>query len=101
MADEAAILKQLKKLRHSNVIRLFKYLPECEYTIKNGLKYETVLIIMEYAPNGQLFDILRCGHALSNQIAKIYFKQIISALKAFHKESIVHRDLKPWKYIIR
>ena len=50
---------------------------------------------MEYASNGQLFDILRYSSALSDGIAKIYFNQIISALKAFHAQNIVHRDLKP------
>ena len=72
-----------------------EYVKKYEYTTKNEEKYETVLIIMEYAPNGQLFDILRYCGALSNDMARIYFKQIISALKAFHAENIVHRDLKP------
>ena len=98
LEDEAEILQQLKRSRaqlHPNVIRLYEYVTKCEYTTQNGEKYETVLIIMEYAQHGQLFDILRYAGALPNQIAKFYFGQIISALKAFHAQNIVHRDLKP------
>ena len=95
LQDEAEILLQLKWLKHPNVIQFFEYIDKYQYTTQNGEKYETVLIIMEYASNGQLFDILKYSGALSNDIAKFYFEQIISALKLFHGQNIVHRDLKP------
>ena len=49
---------------------------------------------MEYAPKGSLFDIVRYGGALSEVIARTYFKQIVSGLRHCHSKDIVHRDLK-------
>ena len=55
---------------------------------------------MEYASNGQLFDILRYSGALNESIVRTYFHSIISALKCFHEQGIIHRDLKPQNILL-
>ena len=49
---------------------------------------------MEYAPNGELFDIVKYSGSFSDGVARTYLSQILSALKACHSHNIVHRDLK-------
>ena len=105
--NEIKILKELTRISHPNVIKLeyqdYRYI----YTTKDGEEYDTVLLVMEYASNGQLFDILRYSGALSDSISRTYFHRIISALKCFHQHQIVHRDLKPenillnWRFNIK
>ena len=92
--NELHILKKLTKLSHPNVIRLQYQNYRYTYTTQKGYQFDTVLLVMEYAPHGQLFDILRYSGPFDQSIARIYFQQIISALKFFHNNGIVHRDLK-------
>ena len=56
---------------------------------------DTVMFVMEYAPGGELFDILYYTSALKEAVARTYFKQIINGLEACHNANVVHRDLKP------
>ena len=92
--NEIKILKKLTALSHPNVIRLEYQNYRYTYRTQQGFDFETVLLVMEYAPNGQLFDILRYCGPFNHYIARIYFEQIISALGFFHNNGIVHRDLK-------
>ena len=93
--NEIKILKQLTKISHPNVIRLDYQDYNYTYSGNNGEEFETVLLVMEYASNGHLFDILRYSGAFNAAIARTYFHRIISALKCFHQHNIIHRDLKP------
>jgi len=51
--------------------------------------------VLEYAPKGELYDILFYTRALEENLARTYFQQIIDGLKACHDANVVHRDLKP------
>ena len=52
-------------------------------------------IIMEYAPNGELFDYLVSRGKLSVENALRLFRQIIYGLDYLHSHGFCHRDLKP------
>ena len=59
--------------------------------------YETaghILIILEYAEHGELFDYLTSRGSLSVEDAMRIFRQIIYGLEFLHNHAICHRDLK-------
>ena len=60
----------------------------------------TILLVLEYAPGGELFDILYYTSALKEAVARTYFKQIISGLEACHSANVVYRDLKPQNLLL-
>lgn len=49
---------------------------------------------MEYASGGELFTQVANGGAMSEDRARSYFKQIVSAAAHCHSQDICHRDLK-------
>lgn len=51
-------------------------------------------LVTEYAPNGEIFDLISKQRRLSEENAREKFWQIISAVDYLHNFNIVHRDLK-------
>ncbi|VDK49109.1 unnamed protein product [Anisakis simplex] len=74
----------LKMLNHPNIIKLYQVMET-----KNML-----YLVTEYAPNGEIFDLIAKQRRLSEESAREKFWQIISAVEYCHKLNIVHRDLK-------
>ncbi|KAJ7269877.1 kinase-like domain-containing protein [Mycena rebaudengoi] len=72
---------------HPNVVTLHRVIEENRCTF----------IIMDYAPDGDLFSqILYGGRYLGNdQLIKHVFMQIVDAVDYCHSLGIYHRDLKP------
>jgi len=62
---------------------------------KRGGFREVVLLVLELASGGEIFDFLMYTGKFSEIIARTYFKQLISALESCHTQGIFHRDLKP------
>lgn len=53
-----------------------------------------IMIIMEYVSCGDLLSFVRKRSKLSENIAKLIFRQIIEALEYIQSQNIVHRDIK-------
>ncbi|NXR66607.1 NUAK2 kinase, partial [Rhadina sibilatrix] len=53
-----------------------------------------IVIVMEYASKGDLYDYISERQRLSEQEARHFFRQVVSAVYYCHKNGIVHRDLK-------
>ncbi|NXO26889.1 NUAK2 kinase, partial [Cisticola juncidis] len=53
-----------------------------------------IVIVMEYASRGDLYDYISERQRLSEQEARHFFRQVVSAVYYCHKNGIVHRDLK-------
>ena len=106
----------LRKVRHQNVIKLYGYnlnarYPAAgkdanEYTHGESTAYpvqkyiDAILLVLEYAPVGDLFDILYYTSALKEVVARTYFKQSIDGLEACHNANVVHCVLKPQNLLL-
>ncbi|EMP30836.1 NUAK family SNF1-like kinase 2, partial [Chelonia mydas] len=53
-----------------------------------------IVIVMEYASKGDLYDYINERQRLTEQEARHFFRQVVSAVYYCHKNGIVHRDLK-------
>jgi serine/threonine-protein kinase Chk1 len=52
-------------------------------------------IAMEFASGGDLFDKIEADVGVQEDIADIYFKQLIAGVSFMHSKGVAHRDLKP------
>ena len=75
----------LKIIRHPNIVQLYEIFED----------EEKLYLIMEYMPNGELFDHIVKSKKLKENEASRFFQQIIDGIEYIHKLKIVHRDLKP------
>lgn len=77
-------IELVRNLKHVNLIRFH----EC---IETTLRF---YIVMQYAENGSLLQLVRKEKYLPEERAKSYFSQLISAVEYIHGMGVVHRDIK-------
>ncbi|CAI5741555.1 unnamed protein product [Peronospora destructor] len=74
---------------HENVLQLYDVL-ELVQPSKS-----TIFLVLELAYGGELFDRIRGDSGVEEDVARIYFKQLLAGVRYCHQLGIVHRDLKP------
>lgn len=72
-------------LRHPNILRLFGYFYDDS----------RVYMILEYAPKGELYNLLKQVGKFDDQQAATYIYQLADALNYCHSKKVIHRDIKP------
>ncbi|KAI4825936.1 hypothetical protein KUCAC02_021596 [Chaenocephalus aceratus] len=55
---------------------------------------DKIVIVMEYASKGELYDYISERRRLSERETRHFFRQIVSAVHHCHKNGVAHRDLK-------
>lgn len=89
-------LAAMAKVKHPNVLRLKDVVWEARYPKKNGVDTDKViLVVLEEAPMGELFEYLSYTGAFEEAIARTYFHMLIEGVEKCHASDVVHRDLKP------
>ncbi|KAM3858922.1 NUAK family SNF1-like kinase 1 [Diretmus argenteus] len=74
----------MSALRHPHIISIYE-------VFENKDK---IVIVMEYASKGELYDYISERRRLSERETRHFFRQIVSAVHHLHKNGVVHRDLK-------
>jgi serine/threonine protein kinase len=77
-------IEVLKKIRHPHIIKLYQVMETTNM----------LYLVTEYAPQGEIFDLIAKNGRLPENDAREKFWQIISAVDYLHNLGIVHRDLK-------
>jgi len=87
----------MNAVNHPNVLRLFSVDWNAKFPDKRNKDHlnDVLLVVLELAEGGELFDFLSYTGAFSERIARTYFTQLVSGIKACHDIGIAHRDLKP------
>ena len=88
-------IQALNSLNHPNIVHIYGSSLNAVYKCKSGREYDVIYIAMELLPKGELFDVLFFTGRMEEQIARVYFRQILDAVGSCHARGITHRDLKP------
>jgi len=75
----------LSIMNHPFIVRL-------HYAFQTDSK---LYLVLEYAPGGDLGNMIAKKKRFSEDVARIYTCEILLALEALHKQHIIFRDLKP------
>ncbi|KAI4092768.1 MAG: hypothetical protein LQ344_003288 [Seirophora lacunosa] len=70
---------------HANIVQFFS----------TGEDYAWRWIAMELAEGGDLFDKIESDVGVGEDIAHLYFQQLVSAVTYMHSKGVGHRDIKP------
>ncbi|VVC26475.1 Protein kinase domain,Protein kinase-like domain,Serine/threonine-protein kinase, active site [Cinara cedri] len=74
----------MSSVRHPNIIHIYE-------VFENR---EKIVLVMEYAAGGELYDYLSEKKVLTEEEARRIFRQVAIAIFYCHKHNICHRDLK-------
>ncbi|KAJ1935934.1 hypothetical protein EC988_008338, partial [Linderina pennispora] len=77
-------IKLLSLLYHPHIVRLYDVVQTAKFT----------MIVMEHNSGGELLQYIRKRGRLHENEARVFFRQIVSAMDYTHRNCIIHRDLK-------
>lgn len=74
----------MKSVKHPNIVELYEVMAT----------KTKIYLAMELVRGGELFTRLKKGGRLDEDLARLYFRQLISAVDFCHSRGVYHRDLK-------
>jgi serine/threonine protein kinase len=77
----------MRRMRHPNVVRL------CE--VINDPKHDRLFLVLEYCERGSLYEGNAEEKPLTEDLARDYFRDLVSGILYCHRERVCHRDVKP------
>lgn len=80
----------MQQLRHPNIIRLYDWFDD----------QTRVVLMLEYAGQGEVFKHLRKAGRFSESRSSRYIGQVAAGLAYLHERDIIHRDIKPENLLI-
>ena len=72
-------------------MKLYAYNLNARYPTNKGTKIDTVLLVLEFAPGGEIFDILYYTSALEPILARTYFRQSIFGMHSVAISHIIYK----------
>jgi serine/threonine protein kinase len=88
-------MKIHEKLVHENVVKMIDFGEHGKITKPNRESVEELFyIIMEYVPQGMLYDIVQNRGGLGEDNSRFFMSQILKSVNFMHDVTVVHRDLK-------
>ncbi|MEC9399085.1 MAG: protein kinase, partial [Myxococcota bacterium] len=79
------IVQTQASLDHPNIIQIYDVISDADYPY----------VVMQYAPKGNLRNLIDTEGRPPLNVAMSYFMQILHALNSAHEQGIVHGGLKP------
>mmetsp|Transcript_37521 Transcript_37521/g.91198 ORF Transcript_37521/g.91198 Transcript_37521/m.91198 type:complete len:276 (-) Transcript_37521:840-1667(-) len=90
--------KMLLELDHPHVVRYYDFFLHQEKTGVGGRPKMFVVLVMSYAPNGDLFNKLERAHReqkhIPEETIRKWLVQLLKALEYVGNKRIIHRDVK-------
>lgn len=85
----------LAKLNYKHLINMVDHRPQAKVKIGNRPEEKRPLIVLELAEGGELFEFLSKTGRFTPEVCRVYFKQILAAIRYLVSVDVAHRDLKP------
>jgi serine/threonine protein kinase len=80
----------MRRLHHPSIIQFIEVYEDPDH----------LMMVMEYCPGKELFDVILARKYLREEDARPIFAQICRALYYLHSLNIIHRDIKPENILI-
>ena len=94
LEEKINIFNKICSIKSPYIIHCFKdgngFIKKNDEILKSGRHY----FIFEYAPEGDLWKIIRIAKGFKEKYSKLIFKKILLGVQALHKAGIYHLDLK-------
>lgn len=85
-------VKVMKKMDHPNIVKILDY--KYKEKVPDKVGYNISYLVLELAENGSIFNHIAEKGRFKEKIARLYFRQLVSALEHIHAQGYAHRDVK-------